>query len=70
MSDTPDQDAFPLYFQKNSTFVDLCRGPHLPSLDHLTRFIQVTKISGPIGAAMQKQMLTRVYGVALRPKKS
>lgn len=71
MSDTPDQDAFPLYFQKNSTFVDLCRGPHLPSLDRIPHgSFKLTKISGAYwrGDAKNK-MLTRVYGVAFATKK-
>ena len=71
MSDTPDQDAFPLYFQKNSDFVDLCRGPHLPSLDRIPHgSFKLTKISGAYwrGDAKNK-MLTRVYGVAFATKK-
>lgn len=71
MSDTTDQDAFSLYFQKNSTFVDLCRGPHLPSLDRIPHgSFTLTKISGAYwrGDAKNK-MLTRIYGVAFATKK-
>ena len=71
MSDTPDQDAFPLYYQRNSDFIDLCRGPHLPSLDRIPQgSFTLTKISGAYwrGDAKNK-MLTRIYGVAFATKK-
>ena len=29
---------FQIYEQTNSGFIDLCRGPHLPSLDHIPRY--------------------------------
>ena len=45
IKDTPDQAHFPLYFQKGSEFLDLCRGPHLPNLNRIGAF-KLTKLAG------------------------
>jgi threonyl-tRNA synthetase len=55
-------------FYKNKNFIDMCRGPHVPS----TRYIQaikLTKIAGAYwrGKAENKQ-LQRIYGVAFPTK--
>ena len=57
------EDDFQLYYQDDD-FVDLCRGPHLPSLGFIGSF-KLTKVSGAYwkGDANNK-MLTRIYGTA------
>ena len=42
---TEDQDDFQIYFQDGTDFVDLCRGPHLPSLSQVGAF-KLTKLAG------------------------
>ncbi|MBH36474.1 MAG: threonine--tRNA ligase [Gammaproteobacteria bacterium] len=60
---------FQIYEQTNSGFIDLCRGPHLPSLDHIGEF-KLTKISGAYWKGdADNQMLTRIYGTAWRTQK-
>lgn len=55
------------YYQKE--FFDLCRGPHLPSLDKIKAF-KLLKISGAYWRGEEKNnMLTRIYGISF-PKKS
>ena len=74
MEDTPDQAAFPLYHQRTGTeeeFVDLCRGPHLPSLNRVPKgCFKLTRISGAYWRGDSKnKMITRIYGVAFASKK-
>ena len=56
-------------FYKNGDFVDLCRGPHLPS----TGFIKAFKLLSVAGAYWRgderNPMLTRIYGTAFFDKK-
>ncbi len=51
-------------FYKNGDFIDLCRGPHLPS----TGFIKAYKLINLAGAYWRgderNQMLTRIYGTS------
>ena len=60
---------FQIYEQTKSGFIDLCRGPHLPSLDYIGEF-KLTKISGAYWKGnAENQMLTRIYGTAWRTQK-
>ena len=69
VKDTPDQAHFPIYFQENSDFLDLCRGPHLPNLDRIGAF-KLTKLAGAYWRGDNKnKMLTRIYGTAWSSKK-
>ena len=45
IEESDQQDNFQIYEQKDSGFIDLCRGPHLPSLAHIGEF-KLTNISG------------------------
>ena len=55
---------FQIYQQGDSEFVDLCRGPHLPSLKFIGSF-KLTKISGAYWKGDSKnEMLQRIYGTA------
>ena len=57
-------DNFSTYYQKNTDFVDLCYGPHLPSLKHIGPF-KLTKVSGAYWKGDSKnKMLQRIYGTA------
>ncbi len=53
---------------KNGDFIDLCRGPHIPSTGYVKAF-KLTKLSGAYwrGDAKNEQ-LTRIYGISF-PKK-
>tara|TARA_B100001057_G_scaffold487095_1_gene569277 strand:- start:655 stop:2583 length:1929 start_codon:yes stop_codon:yes gene_type:complete len=58
------QDNFSIYNQKNTDFVDLCLGPHLPNLKHIGPF-KLTKVAGAYWRGDSKnQMLQRIYGTA------
>ena len=63
INESDQEDDFQLYYQDDD-FVDLCRGPHLPSLGFIGSF-KLTKVSGAYwkGDANNK-MLTRIYGTA------
>ena len=64
INDSDQKDNFQLYYQSDSKFVDLCRGPHLPSLKHIGPF-KLTKIAGAYWKGDSKnKMLTRIYGTA------
>ena len=69
INEADQEDNFQLYYQDNDEFVDLCRGPHLPSLKHIGAF-KLTKIAGAYwkGDANNK-MLTRIYGTAWKNEK-
>jgi threonyl-tRNA synthetase len=56
-------------FYQHGKFVDLCRGPHLPSTGHIKAF-KLVKIAGAYwrGDAKNRQ-LQRIYGVAFPEKK-
>lgn len=69
----PQDDDFQLYAQgdatKDSGFIDLCRGPHLPNLKHIGVF-KLMKLAGAYWRGdSSKQMLTRIYGTAWRTQK-
>ncbi|MFY7842670.1 MAG: threonine--tRNA ligase [Rhabdochlamydiaceae bacterium] len=50
-------------------FVDLCRGPHLPSIGKIKAF-KLLKISGAYWKGDQEnEMLTRIYGISFPDKK-
>ena len=69
IQESEQEDNFQIYEQKDSGFIDLCRGPHLPSLSHVGEF-KLTNISGAYWKGDSKnQMLTRIYGTAWKNKK-
>ncbi len=63
------EDNFQIYKQEETGFIDLCKGPHLPSLKMIGEF-KLTHVSGAYwrGDASQP-MLTRIYGTAWNTKK-
>jgi threonyl-tRNA synthetase len=60
-------DAISVY-RNTDEFVDLCRGPHVPSTGRLAHF-KLTKVAGAYWRANEKgPMLQRVYGTAWESK--
>jgi len=59
----------PLSFYAQGDFIDLCRGPHVPSTGHLKAF-KVMKVAGAYWRGdANNEMLQRIYGTAWRDKK-
>ena len=68
VSGIPDGESITLYRQGG--FVDLCRGPHLPSTGRLGHAFKLTKLAGAYWRGdSRKEMLQRVYGTAWRDDK-
>lgn len=63
------EDNFQLYTQGETGFIDLCRGPHLPSLKHVGVFKLMNLAGAYWRGDSSKQMLTRIYGTAWRNDK-
>ncbi len=62
-----DQD---LSFYQQGDFVDLCRGPHVPSTAHIKAF-KLTKVAGAYWRGdSNNEMLQRIYGTAWPNKKA
>ena len=60
---------FQIYTQEDSGFIDLCKGPHLPSLSFVGEF-NLLRIAGAYWQGdSNNEMLTRIYGTAWRTKK-
>ena len=69
IEEAEQKEDFQIYEQKETGFIDLCRGPHLPSLEYIGEF-KLTKISGAYWKGnSENEMLTRIYGTAWRTKK-
>ncbi|MBI06765.1 MAG: threonine--tRNA ligase [Rhodospirillaceae bacterium] len=67
ISDIPDDDEITLYRQ--GEFIDLCRGPHLPSTRLLGAF-KLTKVAGAYWRGdSDNEMLQRIYGTAWATEK-
>tara|TARA_B100001964_G_scaffold109390_1_gene122214 strand:- start:55925 stop:57838 length:1914 start_codon:yes stop_codon:yes gene_type:complete len=67
--ESEQSDDFQIYSNEDADFIDLCRGPHLPSLSHAGAF-KLTKVSGAYWKGdSNNEMLTRIYGTAWRNKK-
>ncbi len=58
-----------LSFYKQGDFIDLCRGPHVPSTGHLKVF-KLMKVAGAYWRGdVKNEQLTRIYGTAWGDKK-
>ena len=69
IEESDQEDNFQLYYQDDDIFVDLCRGPHLPTLKHIGAF-KLTKLAGAYWKGDSKnEMLTRIYGTAWKNEK-
>ena len=69
INEAEQKEDFQLYYQDDDKFVDLCRGPHLPSLSFIGPF-KLTKVSGAYWKGdSNNKMLTRIYGTAWNNEK-
>ncbi len=60
----------PLSFYKQGDFIDLCRGPHVPSTGHIKAF-KLMKVAGAYWRGdSNNEMLQRIYGTAWNDKKA
>ena len=63
IADLPEGEAISLYRQGN--FIDLCRGPHLPSTAKLGKAFKLMKLAGAYWRGdSNNPMLQRIYGTA------
>jgi len=64
----PADETLSLYRQGD--FIDLCRGPHVPSTGHL-KAVKLTKLAGAYWRGdSSNEMLQRIYGTAWADKKA
>jgi threonyl-tRNA synthetase len=63
--------AEPITFYRSGAFVDMCRGPHVPSTGKIGQGIAVLALAGAyFGNDAGNKMLTRIYGHAFADKKA
>ncbi|RDE22819.1 threonine--tRNA ligase [Motiliproteus coralliicola] len=63
-------DAEDLSFYSQGDFIDLCRGPHVPSTGHIKAF-KLMKVAGAYWRGdSNNEMLQRIYGTAWGDKKA
>ncbi|MCH7888793.1 MAG: threonine--tRNA ligase [Proteobacteria bacterium] len=63
IADLPPGEEITLYRQ--GEFIDLCRGPHLPSTGRLGKAFKLTKLAGAYWRGdSNNEMLQRIYGTA------
>jgi len=68
IADLPDQETITVYRQ--GQFLDLCRGPHLPSTGILRDGFKLTKLAGAYWRGdSNNAQLQRIYGTAWSDKK-
>ena len=68
IADLPADEPITIYRQGD--WLDLCRGPHLPSTGKLPTAFKLMKVAGAYWRGDAKNaMLTRIYGTAWRDKK-
>jgi threonyl-tRNA synthetase len=68
IEDIPEDETLTLYRQ--GEFIDLCRGPHLPTTGRLGRAFRLTRVSGAYWRGDSRNaMLQRIYGTAWATEK-
>ena len=68
IKDLPSEEDITIYRQGD--WVDLCRGPHLPTTKHIGKAFKLMKVSGAYWRGDESnEMLTRIYGTAWRTDK-
>ena len=66
--DLPGEEEVTIYRQGN--WMDLCRGPHLPTTKHIGKSFKLMKVAGAYWRGDENnEMLTRIYGTAWRTDK-
>ena len=68
INDLPADETITIY--KQGEWLDLCRGPHMPSTKHVGKAFKLMKVAGAYWRGdSSKAMLTRIYGTAWRTEK-
>jgi len=68
IKDLPEDEKITIYRQ--GEWMDLCRGPHLPTTKHIGVAFKLMKVAGAYWRGDEKnEMLTRIYGTAWRTEK-
>ncbi len=65
IQDLPESETIKIY--KQGEWLDLCRGPHMPSVKNVGTAFKLMKVAGAYWRGdSSKAMLTRIYGTAWR----
>ena len=68
IKDLPESEEITIYRQ--GKWLDLCRGPHLPTTKHVGKSFKLMKVAGAYWRGDENnEMLTRIYGTAWRTDK-
>ncbi len=68
IKDLPEFEEITVYRQ--GEWLDLCRGPHLPTTKHIGKSFKLMKVAGAYWRGDENnEMLTRIYGTAWRTDK-
>jgi len=68
ISDLPEDQTITIY--KQGDWLDLCRGPHMPSTKHIGQAFKLMKVAGAYWRGdSNNAMLTRIYGTAWHNQK-
>jgi threonyl-tRNA synthetase len=68
IEDLPATEEIKIY--KQGEWLDLCRGPHMPTTKHVGNAFKLTKVAGAYWRGdSNRAMLTRIYGTAWRDEK-
>ena len=68
IKDLPIEEEITIYRQ--GEWIDLCRGPHLPTTKHIGKSFKLMKVAGAYWRGNEdNEMLTRIYGTAWRNNK-
>lgn len=68
LEEFPEDEVITVY--RNGPFLDLCRGPHVPSTGRLEHFRLLTSAGAYWRGDERRQMLQRIYGTAFFDRKS
>ncbi len=68
IQDLPETESIKIY--KQGEWLDLCRGPHMPTTRHVGNGFKLLKVAGAYWRGdSNKAQLTRIYGTAWRDEK-
>ena len=68
IEEIPGDEAISVYRQGD--WLDMCRGPHLPSIGHVGKGFKLLKVAGAYWRGdSRNEMLQRIYGTAWRDEK-
>ncbi len=68
INDLPENEIITIY--KQGDWLDLCKGPHMPSTKHIGKAFKLMKVAGAYWRGDSSNvMLTRIYGTAWRNDK-